>query len=91
MVTNNKTPGNFKHALPAGTGLLVWHWELTGIDGKQLSNHNQIVKMRNFRGATADDLKHHFVTLLEKKLERIVMHVDTNDAISKTSRLILDE
>ena len=47
--------------------------------------------MRNFRGATADDLKHHFVTLLEKKLERIVMHVDTNDAISKTSRLILDE
>ena len=65
---------------------------LTGIDEKRLSrNNNQVVKVRDFRGATIDDLKHHLVPLLQKKPEHIILHIGTNDVVSKTSRQILDE
>ena len=50
-----------------------------------------MVKVRDFRGATIDDLKHHLVPLLKKKAEHIILHIGTNDAVSKTSRQILDE
>ena len=65
---------------------------LTGIDEKRLSrNNNQVVKVRDFRGATTDDLKHHLAPLLQKKPEHIILHIGTNDVVSKTSRQILDE
>ena len=65
---------------------------LTGIDEKRLSrNNNQVVKVRDFRGATIDDLKHHLAPLLQKKPEHIILHIGTNDVVSKTSRQILDE
>ena len=51
----------------------------------------QVVKVRDFRSVTIDDLKHHLVPFLKKKPEHIILHVGTNDAISKTSRRILDE
>ena len=88
---NDETPGNFKHAWPAGTCLIVGDSILTGIDEKRLSRNNQVVKVRDFRGATIDDLKHHLVPLLKKKPEHIILHIGTNDAVSKTSRQILDE
>ena len=88
---NDETPGNFKHAWPAGTCLIVRDSILTGIDQKRLSRNNQAVKVRDFRGATVDDLKHHLVPLLKKKPEHITLDIGTNDAVSKTSRQILDE
>ena len=88
---NDETPGNFKHAWPAGTCLIVGDSILTGIDEKRLSRNNQVVKVRDFRGATIDDLKHHLVPLLKKKPEHIILHIGTNDAVSKTSRRILDD
>ena len=88
---NDETPSNFKHAWPAGTCLIVGDSILTGIDEKRLSRNNQVVKVRDFRGATIDDLKHHLVPLLKKKPEHIILHIGTNDAVSKTSRQILDE
>ena len=50
-----------------------------------------MVQVRDFRGATIDDLKHHLVPLLKKKAEHIILHIGTNDVVSKTSRQILDE
>ena len=88
---NNETSGNFKHAWSAGTCLIVGDSMLTGIDEKRLSRNNQVVKVRDFRGATSDDLKHHLAPLLKKKPEHIILHTGTNDAVSKTSRQILDE
>ena len=88
---NDETPGNFKHAWPAGTFLIVGDSILTGIDEKRVSRNNQVVKDRDFRGATIDDLKHHLVPLLKKKPEHIILHTGTNDAVSKTSRQIFDE
>ena len=50
-----------------------------------------MVQVRDFRGATIDDLKHHLVPLLKKKAEHIILHIGTNDAVSKTSEQIVDE
>ena len=79
-----------KHTWPAGTCLIVGDSILTGIDEKRLSNKNQLVKVRDFRGATIDDLKHHLVPLLKKEPDNIILHIGTNDSTSKTSREILD-
>lgn len=88
-VPSNDTKGN--HVWPAGTCLIVGDSILTGIDERKLSNPNQLVKVRDFRGASIDDLKHHLVPLLKKEPEHIILHVGTNDSTSKTSREILDE
>ena len=88
---NDETPGNFKHAWPAVTCLIVGDPILTEIDEKRLSRNNQVVKVREFRCTAIDDLKHHPVTLLRKKRKHITLHTGTNDAVSKMSRQILDE
>ena len=88
---NDETRGNFKHAWPAGACLIVGDSILTGIDEKRLSRNNQVVKVRDFRGAAIDNLKHHLVALLKKKPEHVILHIATNDAVSKTSRQILDD
>ena len=49
------------------------------------------MKVRRFRGATIDDLKDRLVSLLKQKPENIKLHIGMNDAVSKTSRQILDE
>ena len=88
-VNSDETPGNFKHAWPAGSCLIVGDSILTGIDEKRLARNNKVVKVRDFRGATIDDLKHHLVPLLKKKPEHIILHIGTNDAVSKTSRFLM--
>ena len=50
-----------------------------------------IKEQSSCKSATIDDLKHHLVPLLKKKPEHIILHIGTNDAVSKTSRQILDE
>ena len=80
---NDETPGNFKHPWPARTCLIVRDSILTGIDEKWLSRNNEVVKVRDFRGAIIDDLKHHLVPLLKKKPEHIILHIGTNGAVSK--------
>ena len=85
---NDETPGNFKHAWPAG---IFGDSILTRFDEKRLSRNNQVVKFRDFRGATIDDLKYHLFPLLKKKPLQMILHIGTNDVVSKTSRQILNE
>ena len=75
----------------AGFCLIAGDSILIGINEKRLPKNNQVVKVRGFRGTTVDDLKHHLDLLLKKKPEQIILHIGTNDALSKTSRQILDE
>ena len=46
-------------------------------------------KVRNFPGATVDDLNHHIIPLLQKKTSHIIVHAGTNDAYYSISREIL--
>ena len=72
-VNSDETPGNFKHAWPPGSCLIVGDSILTEIDEKRLARNNKVVKVRDFRGATIDDLKHYLVPLLKKKPEHIML------------------
>ena len=90
-VNNDETPANFKHEWPAETCLIVGDSILTGVDEKRLTGNNQVLKVRDFRGATIDNLKCHLAPLLKKKPEHIILYIGTNDAVSKTYRQILDE
>ena len=57
---------------------------------KRLSK-NRLVKVHDFRGATLPDINHHIISILKKKADAIILHVGTNDSVSRTSREILDD
>ena len=66
---------------------------ITGIDEKRLSK-NRLVKVHDFRGATyrgATDINHHVIPILKKKPDVIILHVGTNDSVSRTSREVLND
>ena len=63
---------------------------ITGIDEKRLSK-NRLVKVHDFRGANLADINHHIIPILRKKPDVIILHVVTNDFVSRTSRETLDD
>ena len=63
---------------------------VSGIDEKRLSKKKWLVKERNFRGVTINDLKDHLIAIMKKESDNIIIHVEIIDPTSKTSRWILD-
>ena len=47
--------------------------------------------MHDFRGTTLADINHHIILILKKKLDVTILHVATNDYVSRTSHEILDD
>ena len=43
------------------------------------------------RGATLADINHHIIPILKKKPDVIILHVGTNESVSRTSHEILDD
>ena len=78
------------HNWPTGTVLIASDTICGGLDKKRLSRKNK-VKVRCFPGATINNMFHYLKPLLEKKLDYRILHVSTNDAITKTSEVILNE
>ena len=87
---NEASPNETKYTWPAGTCVIVGDSIITGIDEKRLSK-NRLVKVHDFRGATLADINHHIIPILKKKPDVIILHVGTNDSVSRTSREILDD
>ena len=87
---NEASPKETKHTWPIGTCVIVGDSIITGIDEKRLSK-NRLVKVHDFRGATLADINHHIIPILKKKPDVIILHVGTNDSVSRTSREILDD
>ena len=87
---NEASPKEAKHTWPAGTCVIVGDSIITGIDEKRLGK-NCLVKVHDFRGATLVDINHHIIPILKKKPDVIILHVGTNDSVSRTSRQILDD
>ena len=50
-----------------------------------------MVKVRNFPGATIEDMQHNLVPILERNPCHLILHVGANNAESCTSREILDK
>ena len=75
---------------PKNTTLIVGDSIINGVLEEGLCGGGRNVKVRNFPGATVDDLNHHIIPLLQKKPSHIIVHAGTNDAYHSTSREILN-
>ena len=56
-----------------------------------LSGKSRNVKVISLSGATISDIKFHLMKILPKKPSQIILHVATNDSISRSSRQICDD
>ena len=76
---------------PSNTTVIADDSIINGIREERLSGKNGVVKVRNFPGATIEDMQHNLVPILEKNLCHLILHVETNNAESCTSRELLDK
>ena len=76
---------------PSNTTVIASNSIINGIHEERLSGKYRVVKVRNFPGATIEDMIHNLVLILERNLCRLILHVGTNKAESCTSREILDK
>ena len=74
---------------PKGTVLIIGDSIIGGILEDKLSRYK--VKVRSNPGACIDDIYDYIAPLLRKKPTYIILHVGSNDAISKSSRNIYTE
>ena len=88
--TNNKQLLS-DHPFPKGTCLIVGDSILAGIDENRLSTGKHKAKVRYFPGARTDDMYDYMKAPLRKLPDYIILHIGTNDAVSNTSREILDK
>ena len=79
------------HHWSAGTCAIIGDSILTGMEDNRFQNIGPKVKIFDHSSATIDDLHHHIIPILKRKPDHIIIHVVTNDAVSKTSRQILDD
>ena len=84
------TETNQTNKWPAGTILIASDSICGGLDEKRLSKNNK-AKVRCFPGATINNMFYYLKPLLQKKPDYIILHVSTNDVITKTSDIILNE
>ena len=76
---------------PSNTTVIAGDSIINGVHEDRLSGKYGVVKVRNFPGATIEDMQHNLVTILEKNPCRFIFHVGTNNVESCASREILDK
>ena len=86
---NNNDMGRVKtKAWPKRTCLVTGESMLGHIDETRMSRKFK-VKMRHFPGAKTEDIFHYLVSLLEKMLDCVILHVGTNDAMDYEASAIV--
>ena len=80
-------PGQY----PSNTIIIAGDSIINGIREERLSGKNGVVKVRNFPGATIEDMQHNLVPKLEKNPCHLILHVGTSNVKSFNSREILDK
>ena len=93
-IQSNATKENItteKGQWPKNTTLIVGDSIINSVLEEGLCGGGPNVKVRNFPGATLDDLNHHIISLLQKKPSHIIVHAGTNDAYYSRSREILNK
>ena len=76
---------------PLNTTRIAGYSIINGIRGERLSGKYGVVKVRNFPGATIEDMQHNLVPILERNHCHLILHVGTNNTESCISREILDK
>ena len=60
-----------------------------GIDKRRISKRDRKVKIKNFPGATIDDMYDYVKPLLKKCPDNIILHVGTNNTVNESSKEVL--
>ena len=77
---------------PHGTTLIVGDSMINQMDEDRLSNNSKrSVKVRAFGGFRINEIYSKLDSLLKKKPSRIIIHLRTNDGVTRTSQSILDD
>ena len=58
---------------------------LSGIDERKISKKDRNVKVKNFPGATIDDMYDYIKPLFKKCPDNIILHVRTNNTVNESS------
>ena len=69
--------------------LIVDDSMLPGIDKRRISKRDRKVKIKNFPGATIDDMYDYVKPLLKKCPDNIILHVGTNNTVNESSKEVL--
>ena len=73
---------------PIGTTVIVGDSILNGKVEENLCGQGRLVKVKRFSGSAIDDLSHHITPIIRNKLTNMIIHTETNNAPSSTSREI---
>ena len=60
-----------------------------GIDKRRISKRDRKVKIKNFPGATVDDMYDYVKPILKKCPDNIILHVGTNNTVNESSKEVL--
>ena len=69
--------------------LIVDDSMLPGIDKRRISKRERKVKIKNFPGATVDDMYDYVKPMLKKCPDNIILHVGTNNTVNESSKEVL--
>lgn len=86
MPPNNLYKSKWKN----NTCLIVGDSTLNGVQEKRMSSNN-LIKVRIFSGAKIVDFYNYLVPLMAKCPSRVIIQAGCNDALEKSSQMILDE
>ena len=64
---------------------------LSGIEERRIAKRNRKVKVKNFPGATIDDMYDYIKPLLKKFPDNIMLPVGTNNTVNESSKMVLDK
>ena len=61
----------------------------SGIGQRRVSKRDRKVKVKNFPGATIDDMYDYIKPLLKKCPDNIILHVETKNTVNELSKVVL--
>ena len=76
------------HKWDKNTTLIVGESMFSGIEERRISKRDRKVKVKNFPGATIDDMYDYIKPLLEKCPDNIILHVGTNNTVNEPSKIL---
>ena len=76
------------HKWDKNTTLIVGDSMFSGIEERRISKRDRKVKVKNFPGATIDDMYDYIKPLLEKCPDNIILHVGTNNTVNESSKIL---
>ena len=76
---------------PIGTTVIEGDSILKSIVEEKLCGEGRLVKVKRFSSSNVDGLSHHIIPITRKKPTNMIIHTETNNAPSSTSRETQDD